>query len=143
MRKKIFILLISLIFSSILYSERKSNNVGFRLYKALPTDGASVYVRWMPKKVETPDLTYFFTANIENQESPEEKEIKNIFNLKELEVVKEGEFKIPLDIYRGGKSKEYMVGYWEGVYGIMGLENQVTLSDGKNMNSDLFHWNQN
>lgn len=131
MRKKIFILLTLLFLCSILYSEKRSINVGFRLYKAIPSDGASVYVRWMPKKVETQNLTYFFTANIQSEESPEEKEIKRIFNLKELEVVKEGEFKIPLYIYRGGKSQEYMIGYWEGVYGIMGLGNQITLSDGK------------
>lgn len=131
MRKKIFILGILALFSSFLYSEKKSINVEFRLYKALPSDGTSVYVRWLPKKVETPNLTYFFTANIENRESPEEKEIKKIFNIKELECINEGKFVISFDPEElRGKSEHYMMGYWDGYYGIRHYL-QANLSDGK------------
>lgn len=137
MRKKIFIFLTLLLFSSVLYSGKKSI-IGFRLYKALPQDGASVHVRWTPKKIETSNLTYFFTANIEDQESPEEKEIKKIFNIKDLECISDGQFVISFDPEAfKGKSKSYMMGYWDGYYSIKNYL-QILLSDGKKYEFRLF-----
>ncbi len=132
MKLKIFKILIFIGISSFLFAEQKNIRISFKLYRALPSEGASVYVRWVPKKIESADLNYFFTANIGGQETPEEKEIKNIFNIKELELVKEGEFVISFDpeVYRG-KTGLYMVGYWEGYFGVRGPHLETTLSNGK------------
>jgi TonB family protein len=132
MKSKTFKILIFLAISPFLFGERRNINVNFRLYRALSSEDTYVHVRWVPKKIESADLTYFFTANIESHETPEEKEIKSIFKIKELELVKEGEFVISFDpeFYRG-KTGSYMVGYWEGYFGARGPHLETTLSNGK------------
>lgn len=132
MKLKIFKILIFLGISSSIFAEQKSINVSFELYKVPPSEGASVYVRWVPKKIESADLNYFFTANIGSHETPKEKEIKNIFNIKELELVEKGEFVISFDPELcKGETGFYMVGYWEGYFGIKGPHLEKTLSNGK------------
>ncbi|MGA2362974.1 MAG: energy transducer TonB [Candidatus Aminicenantales bacterium] len=138
MKKKailVFILGI-LLFGSGLFGIEKQVYFDLRLYKAVPADGATVFIRWKTAKVdaEGPNASYFYTANVKGSDQrAEEAEIKKVFKVRELAAVAQSQHRIGFnpDMIRDKKSNDYFIGWWEGYYGIEGPLLEVTLSDGK------------
>lgn len=107
-----------------------------RLYKAVPADGATVFIRWRTAKVdaEGPNVSYFYTANVKGSDQrAEEAEIKKVFKIRELAAVAQSQHRIEFDpdLIRDKRSNDYFIGWWEGYYGVEGPLLEVTLSDGK------------
>jgi len=138
MKKKailVFILGI-LLFGGGLFGIEKHIYFDLRLYKAVPADGATVFIRWKTAKVaaESPNASYFYTANVKGSDQrTEEAEIKKVFKIRDLAAVAQSQHRIEFDpdLIRDKRSNDYFMGWWEGYYGMEGPLLEVTLSDGK------------
>ena len=125
-----------LLFGGGLFAIEKHIYFDLRLYKAVPADGATVFIRWKTAKVdaEGPNASYFYTANVKgSNQQAEEAEIKKVFKVRELGAVAQSQHRIEFDpeLIRDKRSNDYFMGWWEGYYGMEGPLLEVTLSDGK------------
>lgn len=139
-RKTVFVLLTAILFSgTLLYSMQSNTEVRFelRLYKAIPAEGASVFIRWNTAKVGSNGATYFYTGSVKGvSPSPEESEIKKVFKVRELQVLSDQSVKMSFDsswwkISNDRSSNAYIIGWWEGYYGMQGPLFETTLADDK------------
>lgn len=135
-RLAIVIMACGVLFTGRVSAAKRNIEFDLRLYKAVPADGARVFVRWMTAKVKTegPNVTYFYTGNVKGREErPEEAEIKRVFKIKELEAAAQGHHLIAYDkrSIRLQKSDGAISGWWDGYYGIKGPLLEASLSDGK------------
>jgi TonB family protein len=126
-----------LLFGVGLFGIEKHIYFDLRLYKAVPADGATVFIRWKTAKVdaEGPNTSYFYTANVRGlDQRTEEAEIKKVFKVRALAAVAQSQPRIEFDpdLIQNKRSNDYFMGWWEGYYGMEGPLLEVTLSDGKN-----------
>lgn len=135
MKKYRILLLVSALFfiRGFLHSARIEVHFNLRLYQAVPSEGAAVFIRWKTAKAEAGRAAYFYTGSAEGTAArPEEGEIKKVFKVRELQIVSENAIKIAFDPDRiRDKSRMYIIGYWDGHYGIRGPLLETTLSDGQ------------
>jgi len=138
MKKKTIVAFILgiLLFGGGLFGIEKHIYFDLRLYKAVPADGATVFIRWKTAKVdaEGSNASYFYTANVKGADQrAEEAEIKKVFKVRELAAVAQSQHRIEFDpdMIRDKRSNDYFMGWWEGYYGMEGPLLEVTLLDGK------------
>ncbi len=108
-------------------------DLDLRLYKAVPAEGAAVFIRWISATPVPAGATYFYTGNVKNDSArSEEAEIKKVFKVRELQSFSRSAVTIAYTPkFIRMKDSEYISGWWEAYYGVNGPLFEAILSDGK------------
>ncbi len=139
MKKSFFLFLAVLICGGLLHAEEDQAgrniriDLGLRLYKATPEEGSAVFIRWISAKPVPAGATYFYTGNVKNESPrPEEAEIKKVFKASNLQVISDSDVTIDYDPEATkGKKDLFVIGWWDGYYGVHGPLLETVLSDEK------------